>query len=154
MRSLAQRAGRRKWRGGLMSEYPETKEAETDCAALFEAVLALRLDGQRGMPLTDFPSHLNPYSQGDAIARAKGRAMKTGDCCEINPMQRRPRKADGAAKRARPSYLVRFVLVRLSFAFGILLLIVCSMYKMQSSHKKRLRNKKRNTPFTGREDLE
>lgn len=37
-----------------MSEYPETKEAETTCADLLEAVLALRLDGQRGMPLTDF----------------------------------------------------------------------------------------------------
>ena len=54
-----------------MSEYPETKAAETTCADLLEAVLALRLDGQRGMPLTDFiPFDLTAKCR-DAIARAK-----------------------------------------------------------------------------------
>ena len=54
-----------------MSEYPETKAAETTCADLLEAVLALRLDGQRGMPLTDFiPADLTAKCR-DAIARAK-----------------------------------------------------------------------------------
>ena len=56
-----------------MSEYPETKAAEADCADLLETVLALRLDGQRGMPLTDFiPADLTAKCR-DAIARANGR---------------------------------------------------------------------------------
>ena len=54
-----------------MSEYPETNAAETTCADLLESVLSLRLDGQHGMPLTDFiPADLTAKCR-DAIALAK-----------------------------------------------------------------------------------